>query len=708
MPLSTEHYGYIIDPFFSFMDEKGKTIKNGSLRVFLAGSSTPAVTYLNWAGAMNEETIQLDNSGRCYTRVIGAKDTLYKVCVYDLHHSQETPIITVDNVQAISSNADVVDGSVTTQKIADEAVTAAKIHESAVTTLKIADGAVTESKLSAELKLKAIKDYVTPEMFGAVGDGITDDSDAFISMLNSDNGNYYLANHYRIEANITFAIGKFIMFGNDSKLIPASDKTITINCEFEADNHAIFDFSEGGVVDKFRSITPYNICHFSGNSFTDKWNNLRVTLVKNRKYSLVVPMAERDMEGVTEISSGRYGWNIDGPIYFNNNENQATWFCNDTFVVTQAMQSAFIFGNLAVSDVTEKPEVIEFPLGLEILAKAACTNLIDIYSVARLRIQRLYMDGLNMVDVGLNLVSRAASGVGQIFIENLYGAEFKKSYLVIGTPNSNSKCANIKFGVITTENFDTNETPNVVSIYGRVEEIEFDDIFYASPDYKISNVVTIETGVDDSGKNIVPRNISFRNIVLNDSMASGATIFKTERTLNGINAVMDNISVIAVLDFLRTSGLTTFDINYVNEFQIDYMRPEQKLIIGSESNPVRVNKLCGSTLVDNANRITQTGPCVRSNAIKSRIETASMNARIPLGAFCADGNLLFLKFGTSGTVANDYRRILTAPYDSEDGGETRPTMPSGKNVGFCFYDKTLTKPIWWTGSGWVDATGSSV
>ena len=43
MPLSTEHYGYIVDPFFSFMDDKGKTIKNGFLRVFLAGSSTPAV-----------------------------------------------------------------------------------------------------------------------------------------------------------------------------------------------------------------------------------------------------------------------------------------------------------------------------------------------------------------------------------------------------------------------------------------------------------------------------------------------------------------------------------------------------------------------------------------------------------------------------------------------------------------------------------------
>lgn len=49
-------------------------------------------------------------------------------------------------------------------------------HPEATTT--VADDSLTETKFSESLRLKTIKDYVTPEMFGAVGDGVTDDVDA--------------------------------------------------------------------------------------------------------------------------------------------------------------------------------------------------------------------------------------------------------------------------------------------------------------------------------------------------------------------------------------------------------------------------------------------------------------------------------------------------------------------------------------------------
>lgn len=104
MALSTTQYGYIIDPMVPFTDGKGNTIKDGFVRVFVAGSSTPVITYRNFDGAANQDLIELDNSGRTKTSVIGSKGLTYKVCVYDQLHSQESPILTVDKVSVIGAN----------------------------------------------------------------------------------------------------------------------------------------------------------------------------------------------------------------------------------------------------------------------------------------------------------------------------------------------------------------------------------------------------------------------------------------------------------------------------------------------------------------------------------------------------------------------------------------------------------------------------
>lgn len=104
MALSTDQYGFLIDPLVPITDANGNTVKDGFLRVYIAGSSTPVITYRNYDGAANEQTIELDNSGRCKYPVIVSKSLAYKVVVYDAQHSQETPIITVDKMFAIGAS----------------------------------------------------------------------------------------------------------------------------------------------------------------------------------------------------------------------------------------------------------------------------------------------------------------------------------------------------------------------------------------------------------------------------------------------------------------------------------------------------------------------------------------------------------------------------------------------------------------------------
>lgn len=114
MSLSTTQYGYIVDPMVPFTDDKGKTIKNGYIRVFMAGTSTPVLTYRNYDGATNQEKIELDNSGRVKHNVIGSKGSLYKVVVYDAHHSQETPILTVDKIAVLGASINATGATIVT------------------------------------------------------------------------------------------------------------------------------------------------------------------------------------------------------------------------------------------------------------------------------------------------------------------------------------------------------------------------------------------------------------------------------------------------------------------------------------------------------------------------------------------------------------------------------------------------------------------
>lgn len=111
-------------------------------------------------------------------------------------------------------------------------------HPEATTTVQ--DGSLTEPKFTDDLKKKTIKDYVTPEMFGAVGDGNTDDSLAIQRAINASDSvmllnTYYVPSTINLKSNMQL-FGKGKIKADDIIVLQGIDvtnvviKDISIEC----------------------------------------------------------------------------------------------------------------------------------------------------------------------------------------------------------------------------------------------------------------------------------------------------------------------------------------------------------------------------------------------------------------------------------------------------------------------------------------------
>lgn len=128
---------------------------------------------------------------------IGADGTLYASAGGALRKQISDITVKVDDLKQYESIfTDNVDESV--QNWLDE-------HPEATTTVQ--DGSLTEAKFTDALKLKTIKDYITPQMFGALGDGIADDTQAIQAAIDSQDIStiYFPKGVYMVSAPIIVA-----------------------------------------------------------------------------------------------------------------------------------------------------------------------------------------------------------------------------------------------------------------------------------------------------------------------------------------------------------------------------------------------------------------------------------------------------------------------------------------------------------------------
>ena len=105
--------------------------------------------------------------------------------------------------------------------------------------------------------------------------------------------------------------------------------------------------------------------------------------------------------------------------------------------------------------------------------------------------------------------------------------------------------------------------------------------------------------------------------------------------------------------------------------------------------------------------------CIPYMIYKASIGLFTFINSLPSGS---SGYFTMTKTGASGITASlTYTQYATASKwkdvngykPAPSSGDTRPTM-GVDDIGYQFFDTTLNKPIYWTGTAWVDATGATV
>lgn len=89
-------------------------------------------------------------------------------------------------------------------------------HPEATTTVQ--DNSLTEAKFTEALRQKTIKEYGTPEMFGAVGDGVADDSSAIQQALDNY-GTVILSKKYKVSTTVNVPSKRSLLFFGNSQII---------------------------------------------------------------------------------------------------------------------------------------------------------------------------------------------------------------------------------------------------------------------------------------------------------------------------------------------------------------------------------------------------------------------------------------------------------------------------------------------------------
>lgn len=232
-----------------FLDNNGNVLSGGLVYTYAAGTTTPQSTYTSSSGSTpHTNPIVLDSAGR----VPGGEIWLTEATSYKfvLQTSTAVLIATYDDVTGAT------DGS--TQ--------IAAIYANLANTSDVAKGddliGFRQSNASGAFSAAVgktvhdkLQDLVSVKDFGAVGDGVADDSTAIINAFAAVNEVLFPEGTYRISADVTIPVTKVVSMAGGASFTVDSGKTLKIYGQFNAPIGQYL-FKGAGTTQGIRQVFP--------------------------------------------------------------------------------------------------------------------------------------------------------------------------------------------------------------------------------------------------------------------------------------------------------------------------------------------------------------------------------------------------------------------------------------------------------------------
>ena len=190
-----------------------------------------------------------------------------------------------------------------------------KKHPEYMTTVK--DKSLTAEKFTDDLALRTLKDYVTPQMFGAKGDGVTDDTEAIQNAVNNGKVILFPSGVYNV-TNTIFIPSERKIVGEQS----------TISCNV-SNVEAIFATEKNSTMISFENI------HITGNMGVmgkGKATTIGIYFLENSHYITIKDVTLQDHN---------YAVKEESFIYLFSLMNVRALTCNNAFVFKGGAKTTF-------------------------------------------------------------------------------------------------------------------------------------------------------------------------------------------------------------------------------------------------------------------------------------------------------------------------------------------------------------------------------